>query len=120
MTKRLVLHNDSSQKHTLDLTTLRTGIHQGSKSLRLLPEREKLLERGKKSNDGLLTSLADNFYLYKTKQSNSKDRHTHNHTHIQDLYWTSTCMYLTVDLRGWKVYWKQSMHIIHIYIYPGP
>lgn len=47
-------------------------------------------------------------------------------THAHSVYKTCTghplALYLnsTVDLRGWKVYWKQSMHIIHIYIYPGP
>lgn len=59
------------------------------------------------------------------RQSKSKETHTQAHTHAHT---HKTCTghllvkYLnsTVDLRGWKVYWKQPMHIIHIYIYPGP
>lgn len=97
----------------------------GKQVIQTAPWKGTTSKNRKMSNNGLLTSLANNFYLYKTKQSNSKETHTHTHTHIQDLYWTTghplvMHLNLTVDLRGWKVYWKQSMHIIHIYIYPGP
>lgn len=98
---------------------LTTGTHQVSKSCRPAPQKGVASKNRKTSTDGLLTSLADKLYLYKTKQSTRTRARTHNVYKTCTGHPLVTYFNSTVDLRGWKVYWKQSMHTIHIYIYPG-
>lgn len=75
------------------------------------------------SNDGLLTSLANKLYLYKTKQSNSTDARTHARTHartkrLQDLYWTSVCSVLELNCgSAWLKGVLETVHAHYTYIH---
>lgn len=105
--------------HT-DLTTLKTRMRQESKPPRPAPWKgiaSKNRGGGKKSNDELLTSFANNFHLYKTTQSNTKgkkDPHTSTRTALDIcLVWTWTRLWICV---AEGVLETQSMHI-YIYTY---
>lgn len=96
---------------------LTTGTHQVSKSCRPAPQKGVASKNRKTSTDGLLTSLADKLYLYKTKQSNSARAHTHT-ARLQDLYWTSACYILELHCgSAWLKGVLETVHAHYTYIH---
>lgn len=67
----------TAHRSTLWLDNAENRDPSGKQVIQTAPWKGTTSKNRKMSNNGLLTSLANNFYLYKTKQSNSKETHTH-------------------------------------------
>lgn len=115
----MVPHSDSSHKHILTRHTENKDFQVKRVIQTSSPKGVTLKNRKKPKNYELLTSLANNFHLYKTKQSNFKRKkqplniYKNSTRHLYDMYLNST----TVDLFWLKgILETQSMHI-YIYTY---
>lgn len=125
MTKQSVPHSDSSHKHKLTRYTKNENFQDKRDHPDQLPKGVASKHRKKSKNYELLTSLASNFHLGKTKQSNLKESKA-TQTDIQEQYWTLACYVLelddcgTVSAERCTANTGNTVHAhIHIYIYPG-
>lgn len=112
----------TAHRSTLWLDNAENRDPSGKQVIQTAPWKGTTSKNRKMLNNGLLTSLANNFYLYKTKQSNSKETHTHTHTHsytgpVLD-NWTSACYALELDCgSAWLKGVLETVHAHYTYIH---